>query len=92
MKRSAVAARPVSRRNVVACSARQSWLPGSQTPKHLDSPAALAMAGNFGEPAQRWMLWKEMQRHILWRTEALSMDAVEIASCRLRPSGLGQGR
>ncbi|GFR43360.1 hypothetical protein Agub_g4431 [Astrephomene gubernaculifera] len=49
MKRSAVAARPaVSRKAVVTCVARQSWLPGSETPKHLDTPAALAMAGNFG--------------------------------------------
>ncbi|GIL59855.1 hypothetical protein Vafri_14563 [Volvox africanus] len=49
MKRSAVASRPaVSRKAVVTCVARQSWLPGSEIPKHLDSPAALAMAGNFG--------------------------------------------
>ena len=50
MKRSAVAARPaVSRKAVVTCVARQSWLPGSEIPKHLDSGAALSMAGNFGE-------------------------------------------
>lgn len=50
MKRSAVAARPaVSRKAVVTCVARQSWLPGIEIPKHLDSPAALSMAGNFGK-------------------------------------------
>ncbi|KXZ52093.1 hypothetical protein GPECTOR_10g1116 [Gonium pectorale] len=49
LKRSSVAVRPATaRKSVVTCVARQSWLPGAEIPKHLDSPAALALAGNFG--------------------------------------------
>ncbi|KAG2439408.1 hypothetical protein HXX76_004765 [Chlamydomonas incerta] len=49
MKRSGVAARSASsRKSVVTCVARQSWLPGSQIPAHLDTPSAQALAGNFG--------------------------------------------
>jgi hypothetical protein len=61
MKRSAVAARPaVSRKAVVTCVARQSWLPGSEIPKHLDSPAALAMAGNFGKLVTAAFLYAQL--------------------------------
>ncbi|PNH03048.1 Chlorophyll a-b binding protein 7, chloroplastic [Tetrabaena socialis] len=49
MKSSVVAVRPVAARKVATCAARPGlWLPGGEIPSHLDSPAALAMAGNFG--------------------------------------------